>query len=84
MLYSVTGLSSALNQLCSIANGHHNGVATNGISSVGLPVNRSLLNWSLPPAQSLKIDKITQQMMHQEKFWEVYCTYYFFLNSVSS
>ena len=53
--------------MCSIGNGTRRGSATDD----GQFGNRSVLNWTLPPAQSQKIDKLTQQMQHQEKFWEV-------------
>lgn len=36
-----------------------------------LATNRPQSNWSLPPIQSHKIDKLITKMQSQDKFWEV-------------
>ena len=78
-LFSVAGLSLALNQICSLSSDQRRGVVSE------LATNKPQSSWSLPPIQSNKIDKLILKMQNQDKFWEVLPLqtadyYYLFMN----
>ena len=71
--FSVAGLSLALNQMSYLSSEQRCG-GVDGVVDAEAPdlvANRPQSNWSLPPIQSHKIDKLVAKMQNQEKFWEV-------------
>jgi len=69
---SVAGLSLALNQMSYLSSEQRCG-GVDGVVDAEAPdlvANRPQSNWSLPPIQSHKIDKLVAKMQNQEKFWE--------------
>lgn len=71
LIHSVTALSQALEQLCTIAKGGRRASATEDPFTSVKSVNHALLGAPSTQAQSVKIEKLIQKMQTQEKFWEV-------------
>ena len=67
-------MSQALNQMCCLSSEQRCGGIGGVINTEAAEpaANRPQSNWSLPPIQSHKIDKLIVKMQNQDKFWEVF------------